>query len=143
MKSSALDTIHRLLAESLYRGYMGAGPSYEEAGALAAHSARWLGALLLRLSLQDCGEGAQAIAETIRWDGLGDARCFHPLGGIDPLARPELECSCWPAPDRLGALRPYDEALWKALCEGRLVLRIEGSQVYASTFPKTVLHVVH
>ncbi len=130
MKNSSLDYMHRLLAESLYRGYSGARPSHEEATLLAAHSVRWFRELLLRLSIQHCIEETAPIGDLIAdREAIDDAVDFDDTD--------------WPDPHQLEEILSRDEALWNALCEGSLVLRIEGSEVNASVVPTVARHLMH
>ena len=100
--------MHRLLAESLYRGYSGKRPNHQNATLLATHSVRWFHELLLRLSIQGCIDQA------------------------DPMAAPVFDAASGPTRGASNTLYSRDEALWYALCEGRLILRVEGADVKAS-----------
>jgi hypothetical protein len=140
MKNSALDYMHRLLAESLYRGYSGRRPSHQEATLLAAYSVRWFRELLLRLSIQNCIDEMDPMAD--QSDGAVSFEGLEPepasIDGIDLFDADRRA----PA-HQMGPAHSRDEALWDALCEGRLVLRIEGSEVNASVMPRTPPNFVH
>ena len=164
MKNSALDYMHRLLAESLYRGYTGRRPSHEEATVLAAQSVRWFRELLLRLSIQSCIEEIDPIADDFvgalsfesagAFEGLDEAGASN--GSIGSNGRKAFEGASATLEgfdifdtkhqERSGQPRlthSHDEALWDALCEGRLILRIDGSEVSASVMPRTPPSYVH
>jgi hypothetical protein len=143
MKNSALNYMHRLLAESLYRGYSGRRPSHQEATVLAAHSVRWFRELLLRLSIQTCIEEVDPISdpfdEKCSFESFEGFKCgTESLDGFALFDRDKREPSL-----QQDAIHSRDEALWDALCEGRLVLRIDGSEVNASVVPRTPPSVVH
>jgi hypothetical protein len=120
MQNLPHDTMHRLLAKSLYRGYSGKRPNPQEASVLATNSVRWFYELLLRLSIQGC------------------------IDEVDPVATPAaFDAARGPGSRAPGSPYSRDEALWYALCEGRLVLRIEGSEVSASVVQRTPDRVTH
>ena len=136
MKNSATEYMHRLLAESLYRGFTGAKPSPEEATVLAIHSVRWFHELLLRLSLQSCIDEVDPIVDFFeRNSELNSERNSEQNSDRNDALLANR--------DPVEALHPGDEALWEALCEGRLVLRIEGSRVNASVDPKPPTELFH
>ena len=148
MKSSSVDYMHRLLAESLYRGYTGGPPSHKEATALAARSVQWFRELLLRLSIQSCIEEADPIedamaelGEPCRPDEFAEFSALAAIREVDPQG--EWGDASRPRSEQLRAIHSRDEILWDALCQGRLVLRIEGSEVNASVVEVAERHVLH
>ena len=148
MKNSSVDYMHRLLAESLHRGYSGGPPSHQEATILAARSVQWFRELLLRLAVQGCIDKVdpieQAMADLAEPCGPDEFAEFSALAAIrEADQRVELDSACWQRTEQLRAIHSRDELLWDALCDGRLVLRIEGCEVNASVISNLPPHVVH
>ena len=79
--------------------------------------------------------------EPCRPDEFVELSALAAIREADP--RGELDYACGQRSEQLRAIHSRDERLWDALCDGRLVLRIEGCEVNASVISESPPHVVH